>query len=51
MKVVSIQEMKRLEQEAAIIGVPEDTLMEAAGLSIARHINLHLEQEKYQWKN
>ncbi len=38
MKVVTVEEMRSLEQRAVEAGVSEDTLMEAAGLAVARRI-------------
>jgi NAD(P)H-hydrate epimerase len=38
MKVVTVEEMRAMEQRAIDAGVSEDTLMEAAGLAVARRI-------------
>jgi ADP-dependent NAD(P)H-hydrate dehydratase / NAD(P)H-hydrate epimerase len=37
LKIVTVKEMRAIEQEAARLGLPSDVLMENAGLAVARH--------------
>ena len=38
MKVVTVEQMRELERRAVASGIDEDTLMETAGLGVARHV-------------
>ena len=38
MKVVTVEQMRALEQRAVESGIEEDALMETAGLGVARHV-------------
>ncbi len=37
MKIVTVEEMRAIEQEAAKVGLPSEVLMENAGLAVAQH--------------
>ena len=37
LKIVTVEEMRAIEQEAAKVGLPSEVLMENAGLAVARH--------------
>ncbi len=43
MKVVTVEEMRRLEERSEAAGVSVDSLMEAAGLAVARQVTLLLD--------
>ena len=43
MKIVTVEEMRRIEERCAQQGVPMDTLMENAGLAVARKARERLE--------
>lgn len=43
MKIVTSQQMRRMEERSAQAGVPTDVLMENAGLAVARRVQEHLE--------
>jgi len=38
LKIVTVEEMRAIEQQAAKVGLPSDVLMENAGLAVAQHI-------------
>lgn len=38
MKIVTVREMRAIEQQADAVGLPSEVLMENAGLAVARHI-------------
>ncbi|MBN2098965.1 MAG: bifunctional ADP-dependent NAD(P)H-hydrate dehydratase/NAD(P)H-hydrate epimerase, partial [Dehalococcoidia bacterium] len=37
MKIVTVEEMRAIEREAAKVGLPSGVLMENAGLAVAQH--------------